>query len=228
MSSLSRIRALIRKEFLLEWKQKYAVAGVLLYAFTMVFVVSLAFLGNMELKTWNILFWILLLFVSVNAIARSFIGESRETINYVYSLAGPSEVLAAKLIFNCLVMTGITLLTFFFLLVMSKISVPVSESPPRPDLPQFSFLVLISGWGVTANLTLVSALASQAKNSATLMAVLGFPLLIPQLLVSISAGQNALLGLPWSESSGYLLFSGMFFGIIALLSLILFPFLWKE
>lgn len=228
MSAFSRITTLVRKEFILEWKQKYALMGILLYALTMVFVMSLAFSGKMEFPVWNILFWTLLLFVAVNAIARSFMGESQAQMYYIYNLAGPREILAAKLIYNCLLMILLSLLTFIFLRIFSAVK-PIDPSIPiYPDFIQFCVGVLLSSIAFAANLTLVSAIAAKARNAATLMAVLGFPLLVPQLLMSIGAGKNALAGYPWNESAGQMLFSACFFVIITFVSFILFPFLWRD
>ena len=64
--------ALLKKELLLEWKQKYAIYGLLLYSLSMVFVISIGLQNTLPPQAWNVVYWVILLFVSVNAIAKSF------------------------------------------------------------------------------------------------------------------------------------------------------------
>src|SRR6185503_19426055 len=111
MLTFSHLFALMGKEMRLEWKQKYALSGLLLYSVTMVFLVGFAFQEGLSTSVWNVVFWIILLFISVNAIARSFMGESQGQNLYLYTLAGPGAIIAAKLLYNCLLMAGLTLVT---------------------------------------------------------------------------------------------------------------------
>jgi len=73
---LNQIKQLIAKEMLLEWRQKYAFNGSILYVVSTVFVCYLSFKNIIDPPVWNALFWIIMLFVSVNAIAKSFIQEN--------------------------------------------------------------------------------------------------------------------------------------------------------
>ena len=43
MGFVKEVTALLRKELLLEWKQRYALNGLLLYVASMVFVIALSF-----------------------------------------------------------------------------------------------------------------------------------------------------------------------------------------
>jgi heme exporter protein B len=221
MSFLRETSALFKKELLLEWKQKYALNGMLLYALSMVFVVSIGLQRNLPPQAWNVVFWIILMFVSVNAVAKSFMGERTGQLLYLYNLAGPRAIIVAKILYNCLLMVGISAVTLGFYLFLSgtgKIVDPV----------QYGVIVLIGSMAFAANLTLVSAIASKAQNQATLLAVLSFPIMVPEMLVGISASSKAIQGMAWTESISEIIFSACFVVIIAAVSVILFPFLWKE
>ncbi len=221
MSFLRETSALFKKELLLEWKQKYALNGMLLYALSMVFVVSIGLQRNLPPQAWNVVFWIILLFVSVNAVAKSFMGERTGQLLYLYNLAGPRAIIVAKILYNCLLLIGISMVTLLFYLFLSgtgKIVDPV----------QYGVVILIGSMAFASNLTLVSAIASKAQNQATLLAVLSFPIMVPEMLVGMSASSKAIQGLPWSESMGEIIFSACFVVIIAAVSVILFPFLWKD
>lgn len=221
MTFTREVLALVRKEMLLEWKQKYALNGLLLYALSMVFIISLGLQRSLPPQAWNVVFWIILLFVSVNAVAKSFMGESPGQMLYLYNLAGPRAVIVAKLIYHILLMWVISLITLLFFIWFSG-----SGGIAEPLM--YCTCVLVGSSTFTANMTLVSAIAARAQNKSTLLAVLSFPLVIPQMLVAISVSGKALLGQNWADLSGELIFSATFVVIIGAVSVILFPFIWRE
>jgi heme exporter protein B len=77
--------------------------------------------------------------------------------------------------------------------------------------------------------TLLAAIAAKAQQNAALMAIMGFPLIIPQLLLLIRLSKVA-FGEIFREGALMqlsLLIVGLDLMVIAL-SIILFPFLWKD
>src|ERR671933_626690 len=99
MSSSKHILTLIKKDLLLEVRQQYTFYGVLLYVASTIFVVYLS-MGQPEETVWNALFWVIQLFVCVNAVAKSFLQDNRGRMLYFYSIAGSRQFILAKLIFN--------------------------------------------------------------------------------------------------------------------------------
>ena len=99
MNSLQIIWALVKKDVLLEVRQQHSFYGVLLYVVSTIFVLFLA-MGSPEPDVWNGLFWMIQLFVCINAVAKSFLQESRGRMLYFYSIAGPRDFVLAKLLFN--------------------------------------------------------------------------------------------------------------------------------
>lgn len=221
MGSSNEIIALLKKELLLEWKQKYAMYGLLMYSLTMVFVISIGLQNTLPPQAWNVVFWVILLFVSVNAIAKSFMSETEGQLLYLYNLASARSIILSKLIYNCILMSGIAALTLLFFVFFSF-------KGEFGDLLQYMVVVLVGSWTFAANMSMVSAIAAKAKQRTTLLAVLSFPLVIPQMLVCISASGKALQGLPWSDGFGEIAFLVSFIVIIAAVSVILFPFLWRD
>ena len=69
---ISEIKALFYKDLQLELKQKYAINSIVLYVLSTVFIAYLAYEGEIDSKSWNVLFWIILLFAAVNATSKSF------------------------------------------------------------------------------------------------------------------------------------------------------------
>jgi heme exporter protein B len=99
---------------------------------------------------------------------------------------------------------------------------------PVQDTGLFFFNMLLGSLGFSSALTMVSGIAAKANNSATLMAVLGFPIVLPMLLLLMKVAKNAIDGLARSVSYdeiGTLLAINV---IIVAVSYLLFPFLWRS
>ena len=96
-TSTQRIIKLIQKDLLLEWRQKYSVYGLLLYLCSAIFAINVL-QERPEPEIWNTLFWIILLFVSVNAVAKSFLQEHKNRNLYYYTVHHPKEIIISKLI----------------------------------------------------------------------------------------------------------------------------------
>ena len=86
---LKEISILLKKEIILEWRQRYALNGMLLYVVSTIMVVYMSFNlkgSTLQPVTWNALFWIIMLFTAVNAIAKSFNQERYGRFIYYYTL----------------------------------------------------------------------------------------------------------------------------------------------
>ena len=109
------INYLIAKEIKLELRNKYALGGILLYVISTIFVSYLCFKQIVTPATWNALFWIILLFASLNAVAKSLISETSGKLLYIYSLVSPQAVIISKIIYNSLlllVLSGLCLVVY--------------------------------------------------------------------------------------------------------------------
>lgn len=112
---VNQIKQLVLKELKLEMRNKYALGGILLYVVSTVFVSYLSFKKIINPATWNALFWIILLFASINGVAKSFIGETRGRLLYYYTLTSPQAVIISKIIYNSIlliVISGLCLLVY--------------------------------------------------------------------------------------------------------------------
>ncbi|MFA0962058.1 heme exporter protein CcmB [Roseivirga sp. BDSF3-8] len=219
----SEVSALIRKELLLEWRQKYALNGLLLYIVSTVLVCYLSFnvtLGSTSPITWNTLFWIIILFTAVNAVSKSFSQEREGRQLYYYTLASPQGIIIAKILYNSLLLAVISLLGY---LVYS-----VVLGNPVQDHTLFLVNILLGAIGFSCTLTMVAGIAAKAENNATLMAVLSFPVILPMLILIISISKNAMDGLHLSSSYDDMITLAAVDAIVVVLSLLLFPYLWRS
>jgi len=227
MQLYSQTVNLLKKEILLEWRSKYAFNGVLLYVVATVFICYISFNLNPGFSkmqgypvVWNILFWIIILFASVNAIAKSFMQESKARLLYYYSIASPQAIILSKTIYNIVLMSLLSTLA----LVVYLLFFPNSLGDPL-----FYFLaVWIGSISFSTVFTMISAIASKAGNNGTLMAILSFPVIIPVILVLIRLSKSAMDGLERSSAYGDIGVLAAINVIVIATSLILFPFLWRD
>lgn len=214
-----QIKYLIGKELKLEIRNKYALGGILLYVVSTIFVCYLSFKKIIDPPTWNALFWIILLFASINAVAKSFISETRGKLLYLYTLVSPQAVILSKIIYNSLLLI---LLSALCLVVYSLFVGGLIQ-----DIQLFLLVLALGSFGFSSLLTMVSAIASKANNNFTLMAILSFPIMIPMLMVLIKLSKNAMDGLEkWDYN--YLLVLIFLNVIIVALSYLLFRYLWRD
>ena len=177
-------------------------------------------MGTLSIPTWNALFWIILLFSAVNAVAKSFVLEQQGRQLYYYMIASPESIILSKILYN----TGLTLI--LALLGYGVFSIILGN--PVQDQGLFLLNLVVGAMGFSASLTMVSGIASKAGNNATLMAILSFPVIIPILLMAIRISKNALDGLDWSVSTDKLISLLAINVLVAATSYLLFPYLWRS
>ncbi len=219
MKNNRRILALIKKDLLLETRQQYTLYGILLYVASTIFVIYLS-MDKPEDKTWNGLFWVIQLFVCINAVAKSFLAESRGRMLYFYSIAGAVDFVVSKLLFNVILMIAMSLLS------LGVFSILLGN--PLENGLQFIFITCLGGMSLSLVFTFLAAIAAKAQQQAALMAIMGFPIIIPQLLllmkISTSAFSSVIQAGWWQM---VFLLIGLDIMVVAL-AVILFPFLWKD
>jgi len=217
---MKRVFALLGKDILLEFRQKHTFYGILLYIASTIFVLYLS-LDKTDAAVWNGLFWVIQLFICVNAVAKSFLQESRGRMLYFYSIASPVEFILAKLLYNLLLMVLMSLISLA--LFATFLDNPVS------NMLLFTGIVVLGGMGISIVFTLMSAIAAKAQQNAALIAILGFPVILPQLMLLMRLSKTAFAEV--FKEGALLQMTGLIAGLDVLvigLALILFPYLWKE
>lgn len=219
MQLLQEVKHLIRKEILLEWRSKYALNGVVLYVVSTVFVCFLSFVSLRGI-TWNALFWIIMLFASINTVSKSFLQESRGRQLYIYTVASPIALIISKTVYNVFLMLLVTLVALaFYILVFDYVP---------EDMGMYFLATILGSLSFSTIFTMISAIASKAGNGGMLMAILSFPVIIPVITVLIKLTKNAVDGLDRSVSLdeiGILLIINV---LVMAVSLLLFPYLWRD
>jgi heme exporter protein B len=217
---MKRIAALLRKDILLEFRQQHTFYGVILYIAATIFVIYLS-MDKPDAVVWNSLFWIIQLFICVNAVAKSFLQESKGRMLYFYAISSPVEFIISKIIYNVLLMvlmSSISLVLFFFFL-----------SNPVNNTFQFAGIVLLGGISISLVFTLMSAIAAKAQQNAALIAIMGFPIILPQLMVLMKLSKVAFAEV--FRAGAVFQLSALVLGLDVLviaMAVVLFPYLWKD
>lgn len=215
---MSQFIALIRKDISLELRQGYAISGLLVYVLATVFIVYISFV-EIAVEIWNILYWIIFLFVALTAVLKSFLHESSDRYLYYYSLVSPSRLLWAKAFYNTFILLLLGILLFLGLSVVTNF--------PVVDPALFLVCIFLASLGISLSFTLISSIAIKADNSVTLMAILSIPVIIPILLNLVRLSSVA-MGLRMDDNIYNEIFMLLSLDALMLgLGILLFPFLWK-
>jgi len=218
VNNLSQIFSLFKKDLLLEIRQQYSFYGIILYVGATIFVLFMA-MDAPESHVWNGLFWIIQLFICINAVAKSFLQESHGRMLYYQSVTSPKNFILSKLLFNSLLMLVMSSLSLIlFLLFLGN---------PVEKFFTFIGLVYLGGWSLSLVFSFLAAIAAKAQQNAAIMAILGFPLIIPQLIMLMKISNSVFIQ-TGAVIGGTVLLLIVMNLLIILLSLILFPFLWKD
>lgn len=211
---------LLEKDVRLELRQKTSIAGITIYVISTAFVVMYAFKGNLDVRSWIAVFWIVALFSATSAATRSFSKEATSQFYYMKFLSSPLSLILSKILYNSLL---ITLLNVVCWLVMTLFFGTLIY-----NLYIFFIAVVLGSIGLANVFTLLSSVSARTQNPV-LLSIMGFPIIIPliALLVKLSFLSGVITGFEKDKLSviGGLLVLNV---IIIILSVVLFPYLWRD
>jgi heme exporter protein B len=204
---------LLKHELLLEWHNRNAFGSVLLYLTAIILAVHFALPGKLPASSELPMLWIIILFTSFQTVASSSIRWNHARKLFFAQLAHPQMIILSRTFYVFGLISLLSLLTclFFYLFFDAFVSHTL----------QLFAAVFSGSLGFAAVLTLISSIASHTRHSITLTAVLGLPLMIPLLILAISASSP---DASWMNHLLLLLTDVL----VLLLSVILFPYLWKD
>ncbi len=214
------VQQLFRLEWQLEWKQKSALGSIFIYLLSTLFVVYLSVKRVVDIPTWNALFWLVILFAAANGVNRSFSSDSRGRLLYIHSLVSPEAFILSRVIYNAIIISILSLgCIVFYTLFLEN---------PIQNMGLFIASTIIGSIGFSSILTLINAIAMHTKNSASMSVILGFPVILPLLMITLRLSKQAIDGLDFSVYGKFLLSAGLLDLIILVLALLLFPYLWRD
>ncbi len=220
MRTAEEIRLLFQKDVDLEIRKKHVVLGLLLYIFSTIFLVQ--YLEDSLIpRMWNLVFWILMIFMTITINNKSFLGESHRRNLYYYTQFSPKAIIVSKQIYSILLSILLGIVAYILFSFFNPLEI---EERGR------YFVILILGTvSISLCTTFLSAISAQVSDApGALTAVLGLPLLIPLFLLI----QRFSLGyvsdvVTYDFSTGVVLLL-VYDLIIFVLSVLLFPLVWNQ
>ena len=217
----SRILKNIKKDFLIEFRNRSAVNISFAFAGITTLSVSLVAGGTpFPPVVHAIIFWIILFFSAMSGLAHIFIREEEEKNSLFLSLYyTPEEIYISKLIFNVVLFLSISVIVTFLYLFFLQV---------LPSYKFLFFLTVVSGSIAIASVTtILGAMVSKAGSGSSLFTVISFPVLLPVLWTAISLTSVSIDGSGVQEYRN-IIFLLAFSGVIVSVSYLSFKFIWTE
>ncbi|TVR82188.1 MAG: hypothetical protein EA409_05475 [Saprospirales bacterium] len=216
--TLSAFFSILQHEFKMEFRHRFSSAALMVYVAAVVFIIYLSF-SSTEAAMWNSLFWIVVLFSGLQSGTLAFTREFGDSHLFYYQYVHPISLFFAKIISVWIKLLVLAFLAWF---VMGLV---LGDPVVRSGL--FVLALLLGTLGFAAIFSFLSAIAMNSRNNGLLLAVLGFPVLLPVLLsvLRISSISMAVINLDASDSILTLISVVM---LVLGMGLFLFPYLWKN
>lgn len=214
--------AVFVKDWRCEYRTRYALNTLGLFAFTTLVVVSVVLgpvgaapaLANTVLP---VILWLIVLFAVTAGLPRVFVAEEEtHTATALRLAATPSALFCGKLGY------GFTVVLLLETLIAPLFLVMVQLDAQRPGL--LAVALLAGGYGLATGSTLVAAMVAQARSRSALFAVLLLPVLVPGLLFAVQLTRAAIAGEPAGVELQMLL---LYDGTLTVAGLMLFPSIWN-
>jgi heme exporter protein B len=214
--------AVFAKDWRCEFRTRYALNTLALFAFTTLVVVGVS-LGPMGVSASRgtpvlpVLLWLILLFAAAAGLPRSFVQEEEtQTATALRLSATPSAVFCGKLLYCLTLVVALEVLVTPLYLAMMNLAV---RSPAL-----LAATLAAGGYGLAAGSTLIAAMIAQARGKGTLFSVLAFPVLLPLLILAVELTRHAVAGEPGGVALTQLL---LYDGTVTVAALMLFPVVWN-
>ncbi|MDX2197245.1 MAG: heme exporter protein CcmB [Cytophagales bacterium] len=214
---------MVKKEFDTDFRGKNALASVVVYSLSAVFIAYLSFQvkrGIISSYTWNAVLWLIVMFCSINAVAKNFAQDTSGKLLYQYILHRPAQVITAKILYSALLLQFISGISVFFYILFMK--------NPIQNISLFAANLILVNIGLATILVFLSSISHKAAGGAGLLAILAFPVLIPVLLFGIKISYLAIEGVSLGDSLKNITLLCSIDVLCAALVYILFPYLWKN
>ncbi len=214
--------AVFAKEWRCEFRTRYALNTLGLFALTTLVVVSVGLgpLGTSLAEATAVLpvlLWVILLFAAAAGLPRAFVQEEEtHTATALRLAASPSALFCGKLAYSATLTLALEAVVAPLFLAMMQLEVA------GPGL--FAATLLAAGYGLAVASTLIAAIIAQARGRSTLFAVLAFPVTLPLLVLAVELTRNAVTGDPGGGALTQLL---LYDATVTVASLMLFPVVWN-
>ena len=199
--------------------KKTALGTIFIYVLGTSFLIYLVFQGHITIPVWIALFWVIALFTTVNAVSRSFLKDANEQFYYLRSIATPLEIIFSKIIYNAFLITILSLIIYLVMILF------FNENIDNKGL--FLLTIILGAIGFSNLFTLLSAITARTQNFV-LLAILGIPIILPLLLLIVKMSELSNFAIQQKDIYMHLGAIAMLDVITLILSIVLFPYIWRD
>lgn len=219
---MRRAWLIFRKDVQQEFRTRYSLNAILLFAVVTLTAVSFAigtYTASQEVL--SAMLWIILFFSAMSGLSHIFVREEEtHTAETLKLLAQPSSIFWGKLIFNIILLFSVELITVPLFIGLMNFQVE--------NYSLFFTVLVIGSIGLAGGGTMVAAIISKASSKGALFTVLSFPILLPVLISGISATKIAATEAQFSAASAEVQALTAYAVVVITASLLLFDFVWNE
>jgi heme exporter protein B len=220
----SRTLTILRKDLLHELRTKEVAASVLVFSLTVIVLFHFAFEAEtetIELIASGIL-WVTFAFAGVLSQNRTFALEKER---------GCLDGLMLCPVDREIIYLGKMMASFLYMMVIEIIVLPVFLvlfDMPFRVMPQILAIAVLATIGFAVIGTLFSAIAANTKAREILLPILFYPIIIPILILAVSATSEVFDGGSWGSVSSYLGVMLAFDAVFATVSVLVFEYVLEE
>lgn len=218
----AKVLAVARKDITAEFRTRYAVNSILMFALVTLTVISMALgLITPDSDLMAALFWVILFFAAMSGLAQVFIREEDAGTALILKLSTEGLVIFfGKLIFNLLLLAVLSVIIVPLFIILLKVS-------PQ-NWPVFLIGLALGDIGLAGATTIIAAIVAKATVKGALFTVLSFPILLPLLMASIEITKVAFGGGGFGDISAALQLLVAYDVVMVTISVMLFDFVWRQ
>lgn len=213
---------LFNKDMRLEFRSRYAINAILMFAITTLTAISFS-MGPIRLQAVVTapLLWIVLFFSSVTGLSHIFIREEeQQTSDTLRLVTPPTVVFLGKWFFNLVLLFALELIIVPLYLVLMNVQIETVSI--------FLAVTLVGSIALASVATIIAAIIAQASTRGALFAVLVFPIALPVIISAIHGTRLSLEGAVFFDCLSDLQVLFSFSVVIVTVSLLVFEHVWRR
>lgn len=214
--------AVLRKDVRAEYRTRYAVNALFLFALVTLTALSFATGGTaVPPLLAAVFYWVILFFSVFASLAQTFVKESETKTETLLKLNAPDDaVFFGKWTFNLLLVISLNIVLTPLFIIMLNIQLE--------EWGIWISTLLLGGIGLVSTTTLLGALIAAANVRGALFSVLAFPVLLPLLVTAIRVSELCLGGSAEISRQDAYLVLGSYAAVSTTAAWLLFPFVWRD
>jgi heme exporter protein B len=211
---------LVSHEFRMDFKSQHILWSILLFSTACIYTLYLVYPDIQETKVFISFGVLSAVFSGFHTMQKDQQRLSKGQLIYWYTLVHPRTFVMAKMTYNAFFVFLLNLLQALLLIFYFG-----GDAFHPSSLLQLFLAISLGSTAMGIGLTMASAIAQRTQQPTTILAILGFALLMPTLFAYVSLLNGIMMGAIHFLAWPLIIIMNV---IPFLLSSILFPYLWRE